>query len=285
MPRKVVAVVGGLSVDTILTSNVAVNAGGNNVAAKHEEDGGQATSIAIALWRCLHQPRDEDGLFMPEPRVWADGEADLQVRVVAAVANDVVKRRFTDKLEENGINTDGVRVLGDGHENQDFCTKIFDGASGNITQMYGYGPSNHWDVSDFETIEQIGGGIPPDMVIVTMELKTEIVEQIIKVAHENDIDVVLNASPGEGILTTRYEQVRHLICNAKDAAKMLGYNTISEINVDTWEDVVRKFRTKGVENVALKVGHIGAVFANDHEQDFVSGYKSLEDTTDPSGSS
>lgn len=279
------AVVGGLSEDMILRSNIALSPGGNNQADKHEEDGGQATNIAIALWRSLHSRRDDDGSFIPEPRDWADGEADLQIRVVGAAANEDVMQRFKDKLEADGINTDGIRVLGDGSEKQDFCHKIFDGATGEITQMYGYGASNHWTVSDFATLEQIGGGVEPNLIIVTMELDTEIVEQIIKVAHEDEVEVVLYSSPGEGILADRYQQVKHLICNPKDAARMLGYRMVADVNVNTWPDVVESFRNKGVENVALKVGHFGAYYANQEVQDFSSGYKRLEDIIDASGSS
>jgi sugar/nucleoside kinase (ribokinase family) len=116
-------------------------------------------------------------------------------------------------------------------------------------------------------------------------LHLSIVEHIINIVSNAGIEIVLYASPGEPLLTASYPKVSHLICNRFDAQRMLGYVNLEDLDdPDTWPEVVNNFYSaKGVHNVVLKVGPLGAYFKNHEEEGYASGYSRPSEVVDASG--
>lgn len=280
MPRKVVAVIGGLAHDVILKINHQLERGAAVKTERHEEDGGRGGNIAISIFRSLHnQPLEDHG---PVSRLWSDREDGVEVRMVAAVADATWMERFTQRLGSNGVNCDGIQTKGG---EQDHCTRFVEGRTGKVTQAYGYGASDGWVIEDFDTLEQIGGGVRPDLVVLTMELPRSVIEHIINIVSDAGIEIVLYASPGEPLLAASYPKVSHLICNRNDAQIILGYDNLDDLDEpDTWPGVVDNFYSaKGVQNVVLKVGPLGAYYKNQDEEGYASGYSRINEVVDASG--
>lgn len=284
MSRKVISVIGSLSNDAIHKMNQVPERGAAAKSEKHMELGGYGANIAIAAWRSSHRrPDTEDGLLPPEPRPWSGNEDDIEVRMIGAVCDEDWMERFRTRMLQNGVEAEGIQIKEDATE-QDYCTTFMDRKTGSITQAYNFETSNQWTEEDFDTIEKIGGGVVPDLVVVTMELRTKVVEHIISKASDAGVEIVLYASPGEALLADHYHKVTHLICDENDAAKMLGYRKLEDVNMDNWDEIVDNFyESKGVKHVVLKVGHLGAFFKNDEGDHYSAGYKRVNEIVDETG--
>ena len=296
---KSVLVIGGLSIDEIHLMNSAPAPGGIAVAdRRHQELGGRGGNIAIAAYRGSHiRPKTEDGLVDPDASTTGDhhnhpGDTDecVQVGVIGAVVNRDYKRKFQNRMRVNGVNGNRIEILerlddsrhleDDAPMEQDFMTCFMDAREGQTMQSVGFGASNQWSMEQFDDIEKICPGEPkPDLVVVTQELKKQVVEQIIDTVNHAGIDLMVYACPGETLSLSHYPKITHLICNQSDAKNMLA----REVNVNTWADTCEDFRKKGIQNVIIKASHLGAYFKNESTEGYSSGHKEVRDIIDMTG--
>ena len=275
---KNVLVIGALSLDDIKITRVGAAAGAATIA---EEQyfvlGGRGVNASICTYRAAHdKPTDDSNIAQPPD------SGGVEVQLKAAALDDYHLGKFNTHLQENGINTDGVEVLprlaDEPLTRQDSMISIVNLKERTTAQILNFNTSNQWPEHRFDTVEKICGTKRPDLVIVTMELKLNIVHRIIKTMKEARIDVLLFAKRGEFIrhdMAEIYNGTTHLIADESDAAAMLGYRD-DEVNADNWRELCRKFIAKGVKNVVLKLSHKGAYYMNeDGAEGFASGMTSV----------
>jgi len=284
MPRQVIGVIGALSDDTILITRRPLNHGTTVDAAYSTELGGRAANVAIAISRsCREKPPTDDGL-LPEDHVDQNDDEIPEVRMVAAVVDGRRREEFSRWLRRNGVNADGVEVVEGEQKEQDKLTSIFDGEIGRTQSIGGKGVSQNWTVGQFDTIERLGGGVRPDLVVLTMELHRDVVEHVINLASDEGVAVLVYAAPGSVLLADRYRKIEHLIGGDGDIAIILGYGT-DELKIDVWPEMCEQlYSHKGIKNVVLKTGHFGAFIKNEEDEGFTSGYQTKGDVVDSSGS-
>jgi len=269
------AVIGGLSKDSIASLGQVPGHGGMSRAQKHRELGGRGLNVAIAAYRCCH-PRPASGV------VQQDDKDDLEVRMIGAVASEELKKEFSTWMQANGVIADGVQVL---EGEQDEMDSWMDGENGRTKQIFVPGVAEQWTTDHFDTIEKVGGGVKPDLVVVTMEIPRLVVQQIIETAYAVNVEVIVYASPGIRLVSEHYQKMTHLICNDADAAKILAY-TPEEVQVDTYPKMCEQFVNDGdlgVPNVVIRMGHQGACFKNAHAEGFVSGFMQNSEIVDGTG--
>lgn len=283
MPRQVIGVIGALSDDTIFLTRRSLHHGSTVSATQTTELGGRAVNIAIAISRsCRNKPETDDGL-LPKDHVEDDDEVP-EVRMVGAVVDDQRKEEFTDWLRQNGVDATGVVVVEGEQTEQDKLTSIFDARIGRTQQLNSAGVSQNLTVEHFDTIETLGGGIRPDLIVVTMELHRDVVEHIINLAFEEGVHVIVYASPGAVLLADHYRKIEHLVSGEGDAAVILGYDT-EELTIEVWPKMCEElYSHKGIKNAVMKTGHFGAFFKNEEGEGFASGYQHKTDVMDSSGS-
>lgn len=290
MPRPILSVIGGLSIDTIHLVGELPEQGQMVNAEEFIEIGGRAANIAIAATRSCHpRPSTDDGLlpdtFPPGSYggYYDDYSTDSttpEVRIVAAVTPEL-HGQFASLMRRNGVSTDGLTEF---RGNQSRVTSIVQKDSKRARQTVIGGVERYWTPEQFDTPEKLGAGKIPDLVVVTMELRREVVEQIILTAHTYRIDVVVYGSPAASLLTSLYPMVKHVILDEGDAGVILGYER-GYVTIDRWNKICEDFCDEmGVPNVVLKLGPYGAYFKNEHEEGYASGYNKLEEVTDTTGS-
>lgn len=291
MPRRVLSVIGGLGLDTIHMMAEFPEAGQGIYAEEFQELGGRAANIAIAAVRsCNPKPNTEDGYLPDTPlndltlQDYFDAPHEIattpEVRIIAAVPPEY-EAQFTTLLQRNGVNTQGLRVV-EGKINKTFSW--FQKDTKRARQVMTAGVERSWIPEYFDAPEKLGAGKIPDLVVVTMALPREVIEQIIATAHSARIDVIVYGSPAAGLLKASWPRVTHVILNEGDAGVIMGYDR-GYVTIDKWEEVCKDFCEKMyVRNVVLKVGPHGAYYRNEDGGGYRSGYTKLDDVEDTTGS-
>lgn len=280
MPRKVLAVIGALSNDTICITREGL-AGGSMIKSQKsvKELGGRAATIAVAAYRSCHQ-KPKDGTAAREDN--EDTNAP-EIRAIGAVADEVRKKEFVTWLTDNGVNADGVRIKEGSSQDQDEEISIYSAKEGTNMPLGQQGVSQNWTPEDFDDIEKVGGGSKPDLVVVTTELPRPVVQRIIDTASSARVDVVVYSAPAVLLGMRHFEKTTHLICSVGDAAEMLSYSR-DEVDQYKWPEMRDDFyESKKVKNVVLKAGHFGSLYRNEDKEGIAFGYMKKKDVVDTYG--
>lgn len=311
MPRPILSVIGGLSIETIHLLHELPEAGQMVRADEFTETGGRAANIAIAASRSTRpKPPTDDGLLPITPHEYGGGgggssssgyhpsgsaddrynsntynssEQDSipEVRVIAAVTPSL-QPEFTSLFRRNGVETSGLTPFSPGQQSKIFSIVQRDTRRARSTFISGV--EQLWKPSDFSTPEKLGNGVRPDLVVVTMELKKEVVEEIIRTAYHADIEVIVYGSPAASLLNECYPMISHIILNEGDACVFMGEGR-GHVNIDNWSQICEYFHGDlQVANVVLKLGFYGAYYKNEHDEGFASGYTKMLDVEDATGS-
>ena len=91
-------------------------------------------------------------------------------------------------------------------------------------------------------VEDLAHGPRPDLVVAQMEIRKEVVQQMIETAGKAGIDFLLNAAPADPITKRTYRYIMHLLVNESEAAIMSGRD-LKEVNQDTWPKIAQEFLT------------------------------------------
>lgn len=290
--KKIISVIGGLSIDSIYNISQLPERGACVRSKKYKELGGRGTNIAIAAYRSFHEtPDTPDGQLPEDIQDETDDEDDIEVRIVGAVDSDDRNEQFTTLFHQNGVRANGIRVFKDrddsmpavwGQREYSEEVSIVDGETGRARQLFTPGVADMWEPEHFETIESLGAGVRPDLVVTTMELRREVVEKIIHTAYNAGVEVIVYGSPATQIVSDCFEKITHYICNEGDAAILLGYDK-GDVYWDTWAEVTETLARKGVKNIVLTLGPAGVYYRNGQEHGYVSGFRKLGEIKDSSG--
>lgn len=297
MPPHVISVIGAMNYDLIMVTN-RVPEGGESLLANtyHEALGGKGLNAAIAAYRTSHKKpyeRNSETVGAPgEANVQAvmpdvssspppldDGdEDDIQVRMVSAVGEDEYAKLFEASLKENGVDTSGLVTMPG--KRSPVCFVIVEQYSGENRCLFTAGAGAAWKEENFMKVEDLAPQGPrPDLVVAQMEIRKEVVQQMIETAGNAGIDFLLNAAPADPITMRSYRHITHLLVNESEAAIMSGRD-LDEVNEDTWPTIAQEFLNRGVKNVVLTLGEKGAYYATATDCCHVPAYKvKVVDTT------
>ena len=70
---------------------------------------------------------------------------------------------------------------------------------------------------DFMTLESLGGGVAPDLIIAQLEIRRDTIEQAIEPVSREGVEVLLNPSPAVYLLPEIYPTISHLVMNETEA--------------------------------------------------------------------
>ena len=261
MARPILSVIGYIDMDLTMISRTFPSVGETAKALEyHASPGGKGSNVAVAAFRNSHVKRnvDESGLASWETSF---SSLELQVRIVGAVGNDENGVLALKNLAANGVDTTGVRKVDTHPTGVCFC--MVDAVTGDNRLLVHSGATETCDESHFTTAEELGAGIIPDLIISQIEIRKEVVEHILKLAHSSRIDVVLNPSPvpANGLTPETYRYATHLIVNETEAALLCGLD-LDDIEELGWIAVAQQLLALGSMNVVITLGAQGAVFAN-----------------------
>ena len=228
--------------------------------------GGKGSNSAVATHR----------LTRPNPKKNPDAhredvDDDIKVRMVGAVGADEFGSPLIQNLRNCGVNADGVRVM----EGQlTAVARILVEATSGANRIMQYpGAAYALEPTDFMTLESLGGGVVPDLVIAQLEIRRDTIEQAIETAHREGVEVLLNPSPARYLMPDIYPMISHLVMNETEAV-LLSEIEMNDIEDKTgWKSVADYFLTLGVRNIVVTLGEKGAYFSNESGDGYVDAEK------------
>lgn len=256
MPILTVSVLGGVAQDLITVINRLPDDGETVVAKEFKmQGGGKGANSAVATYR-LSRPNPKNG---PNAYNKADGY-DLRVRMVGAVGKDQFGPMLKENLAKLGLNVDGVRVLKG--QSTSVANILVEAGDGENRIMQYPGAAYALEPADFMTLESLGGGVAPDLVISQLEIRQETILQAIETANRAGVDVLLNPAPASYLIPDIYSKITHLIMNETEAVLLSECEPADMQNQTGWAKVTEHFLNLGVKNVVVTLGQKGAFYSN-----------------------
>lgn len=267
MPILTVSVLGGVVQDLTTIVDRLPDDGETVIANDFTmQGGGKGSNSAVATYR-LTRPN-------PKNRPNARNEAaddDLRVRMVGAVGEDEFGPTLKENLAKHGINVDGVRVL-KGQSTAVANILVEAGTGANRIMQYP-GAAYALEPTDFMTLESLGGGVAPDLVISQLEIRRDTIEQAIETANREGVEVLLNPSPARYLMPDIYPMIAHLVMNETEAVLLSGCEPDDIQNQNGWTKVAEYFLNLGVKNIVVTLGEKGAYYSNESGSGYVEAEK------------
>ena len=265
MSTKIVSVLGGVVQDLTTITDRIPDAGETvNALSFTMQAGGKGANSAVAVHR-LTRPNPKN---QPSDVVL---ENDIKVRMVGAVGDDQFGPALRQTLADCGVNVEGVRMIaGQATGVGNIIVEAESGAN-RIMQF----PGAAWAVqpADFLTLESLGGGVVPDLVIAQLEIKRESIEQAIETAYEQGVEFLLNPSPAYCLMPELYRGITHLVVNETEAMMMSGCE-LQDLETHAGLTSVAEYFTKlGTKNVVITLGKKGAFFHNETTTGWIEAEK------------
>ena len=306
MAPKTIAIIGALDYDLIMIANRIPDRGESLLANEYLEAlGGKGANSAIATYRTCHkQPTEihKSPILVPEKLAdetideqkqpegteeplpgkdygikQANEEIKISVKMIGAVGDDRYGERFYAELNKNGVDSSGVITVPGTQSST--CFVMVENYTRENRCLFTLGATATWKQEHFLRAEDLGHGVRPDLCVAQMEIRREVVEQMIETAGRENIDFILNAAPANPVTNRMYRYITHLLVNESEAAIMSGRD-LDEVNQNTWPTICQEFLNRGVKNVIITLGAKGAYYATALERDHCPAYKvDVVDTT------
>lgn len=240
-----ITVIGSLNTD-ITTYTSRIPSGGETLHARSIKNGagGKGGNQAAACAKLSRTRTDLD-----------NGSADI--RIIGAVGNDQHGQLLLSNLRASGIDTSGVTIHSE-IETGVAVILVEESTGENRIMLHG-GANYSLSPSQFPTIPNP----KPSLLILQLEIPLQTTLQILKVAREAGIEVLLNPAPAIELPAEAYTNLRHLILNETEASILSGYSA-EQIKDDSFLPIVaREFHSKGVHNVVITLGSHGVFYSQE----------------------
>lgn len=267
MPILTVSVLGAVAQDLITVVNRLPDDGETVVAKEFKmQGGGKGSNSAVATYR-LSRPNPKNS---PNAHNKID-DNDLRVRMIGAVGEDEFGPPLKENLAKHGLNVDGVRVLKG--QSTAVANILVEAGNGANRIMQYPGAADALEPADFMTLESLGGGVAPDLVISQLEIRRETIVQAIETANREGVDVLLNPAPAGYLIPDIYPKITHLVMNETEAVLLSGCEPEDMQNQTGWAKVTEHFLNLGVKNVVVTLGQKGAFYSNVSGSGYVEAEK------------
>ncbi|MCJ1453541.1 hypothetical protein MMC28_003888 [Mycoblastus sanguinarius] len=248
MATPLITVIGSLNTD-IITRTSRIPAAGETLISKSFDtgSGGKGANQAVA---CARLARSQNV---------SPSKANVQVRMVGAVGNDEFGPSLVRRLKEDGIDAEGVMIR-DGQKTGVAVVTVEDQTGENRILM---SPNANYSLKalDFATLPP-----PlPNLIVLQLEIPLDTVLQILKVASEQGVEVLLNPAPAQRLPKHAYRAITHLIVNESEAA-IVADTTGEELCWSRWGSHTDRIVDLGVRHVTITLGAAGVVYLDTNLQ-------------------
>ena len=185
------------------------------------------------------------------------------VDMVGCVGNDSFGTELLGALTASGVDTIHVKISKE-HPSAVGHIQIQSNPSG-VQNRIIVVPGANYDLAPSD-IAWLQDGIKAyDMVIMQLELKTEVTEYVARLSHDAGVPVMLNSAPAAPLSDGLLSCLDFLCPNETEASALTGVPTDAEGRLS--DDALRKaaaiLKGKGVENVIITLGDRGAAICEE----------------------
>ena len=252
---RLITVVGSLNMD-LITRASRIPAPGETLTAQSFDTspGGKGANQAVA---CARLSRSRIDPALGQEPVRAQGLA-VRVKMVGAVGDDGFGRSLITSLSRDGIDVSGVGTRPD--RATGIACVIVEAETGENRILLSPNANYAWAPEQFLDFPSP----PPDLIVLQLEIPSEVVHQILLTANWLGIKVLLNPAPAAFLLDDAFRTITHLILNETEAAILCG----EPVDVLSTEETIcvdaERFLRLGVQNVVITLGKRGAFYASNH---------------------
>lgn len=262
MSPQLITVIGSLNMDIITTLKRMPDPGESITAVGPLMfcPGGKGANQAMAAFRLSRD--NPDGELMSK---YKDGRSfsRIEVCMVGRVGDDDNGAHVLRGFIEAGLRVDGVKKM------QGWRTGVavilVESKTGESRVMLHPEANHSFMPSEFLTLRGLtrtsNGELLrlPDLLVLQLEIPRATVEQILKTAREEGVEVVLNAAPAMSLMPEAWRGVTHLIVNETEGAILMGKSIESIDNLTRdWAPLIELCLHRGVKNLVVTLGAKGA---------------------------
>lgn len=188
-----------------------------------------------------------------------------QVRMLGAVGDDEDGRIFRSMLEKERIHADGILVRE--HSATGRSMIMLDGRAENrIVVIPG---ANHlYGPEDLNAVAETVSGSA--LVMIQLELRQDVNEQMLRIARDAGVPVVLNPAPVANIDMELLKGVRYFTPNRSE---MEFYAGIRIENIADARTAVKKLLSDGIKTIVATLGNEGAIIGDADGIRVIPGYR------------
>ena len=108
-----------------------------------------------------------------------------------------------------------------------------------------------------------------ELVVAQLEMKLEVVEELVKMCNELNVPIILNPAPAVVLKEEILSKVTYLTPNETELSVLTGHpvDTIDEI-----KEAAKILLNQGVKNLIVTLGDKGALLANQEKMTIIEGY-------------
>ena len=194
------------------------------------------------------------------------------VTFIANVGDDNLGKEAVEGFKEQGMNTDFIFVDG---EKPSGVALIFVGEDGENSIAVASGANATLKPEQIREIKEVIA--EGDILLSQLETPTETIEEAIRIASQNSVNVILNPAPAQELSDDLLSQVDILTPNQSEAELLTGIPVHDEKSARRASE---NLLLKGVKTVILTLGYEGAFLMSSDIQKIIPGFKvKAEDTT------
>jgi len=280
----VIAVIGGAIMDLVYeTERMPEQDESIDALSLVYKPGGKGSNTAVTIYRGQHKkPKLAAPNGQPSEVVSDDEEVEARVYLNTSVGDDQFGLQLMANLQENGVGTSGITILGDGQTGT--CAVFVESFSRNCRDIGYPGANTKWHPKDEDSVECLADGHKPDLIVTHLENDRKAVERVLAMAGRNGVETLLNPSPAYFLLDSTYRNVSHLLLNEVEVAELAGVSKDLPTE-DAMLEACTYFMERGVQHVVITMGKRGAYYATEGAHGLVEAVKIHDDdVVDPTGS-
>ncbi|MGO2094344.1 MAG: ribokinase [Mammaliicoccus sciuri] len=187
-----------------------------------------------------------------------------EVRFIGAVGQDNQGENMLDNLKKYGVNTEYISIKDD--INTGTFIVILDG-NGENTMLGTLGANNY--LTELE-IKNAFENTDAQYFLLQLETNKDAIEKSIEIAKQKDIKIILDPAPADGYDEKFLKHAFIVTPNQQEAQVISGV----EVNDrESAEKAAKIIKTKGAENVIVKIGDKGSLILTNDKTTFVPAYQ------------
>ena len=184
-----------------------------------------------------------------------------RVAFVSKVGDDIFGKQSIQHFEEEGIDISGLVSDDSGPSGVALITVDREGENSIVVA-----PGANASLLPEDVEQTLASATDAGFILMQLEIPMDTVRQAAEYGHKNKIKVVLNPAPVNDETYLVYPYIDIITPNAKEAEMLTG---ISVDGVESATEAARTIRDRGVRQVVVTMGKMGALVLDDHEVTFI----------------
>lgn len=187
-----------------------------------------------------------------------------KVTFIGAVGKDSQGKNMIENLKKYDINTDFISVKDD--VNTGTFIVILD-ENGENTMLGTLGANNHLTEND---IQSAFDNTNAEYFLLQLETNRGAIHRSLEIAKQKNIKIVLDPAPADGY-QEEFLKYAHIVTPNQQEAELIS--GVKVIDKESAKKAAKIIKSKGVDNVIVKLGDKGSLIHTNNESIFVSSYK------------